>query len=239
MEHKDKIVAKINALLAKTTDNGASQAEMESALSMASKLMVQHFISEHDIKDSTIADKCVLKEVPISKMAYDVTLFYPVLAKLFDCKYYYNKKRIAFFGYKQDTELCAYFYSLIIRTCLHEVENFKKSENYTLLKNQYHGRTLISSFIKGFVIKVGEKMYEMYKNRESSLPPQYGLMISRKIKKVENEFQDHGVKIHTRKTSQEIRAELVAFDAGVQRGDSVNLIQGIEDKRSDLTLQLN
>ncbi len=45
----NKVLDKIRALLAKTTENGASENEMEQALIMARKLMAQHSIEESDI----------------------------------------------------------------------------------------------------------------------------------------------------------------------------------------------
>jgi hypothetical protein len=63
MSNKDKIYAKINALLSKTIDNGATKFEMESALLKANQLMLENFITENDLKDKSKVDSCVLIEV--------------------------------------------------------------------------------------------------------------------------------------------------------------------------------
>lgn len=183
MENPDKIKNKIKALLSKTTDNGATKEEMESALRKANKLMTDFFISEHDLQDSEIINKCVSEQFELTKSGFDLSLFYTDLADLFDCQYYYNSKRIVFFGHEQDVALCGYFYNVISKTCLKEKEIYLKSEKYLQLKNHHHGRTLSSSFIKGFLIEVASKMREMYEERERNIPETYGLIVIEKKKK--------------------------------------------------------
>ncbi|CAL2095837.1 conserved protein of unknown function [Tenacibaculum sp. 190524A02b] len=236
---REKIKAKIKALLAKTTDNGASKEEMEAALSKANQLMVSFFISEHDLKDPYIAEKCVLKEVPLVKSGYDLTNFYNSLTRLFDCHYYYNSKRIAFFGFEEDTELCGYFYNFIVKTCLKEKAKYMKSKDYAYLKQLYHGRTLAASFIKGFINGISSKMNKMYNDRKTELSSEkYSLMVIDKKTKVKDQFESLNMKIKSVSMKQ-IIAEESAFNQGKKIGKNINLVQGVNQSKKQSTLSLN
>lgn len=67
-EEKKAIKAKINALLAKNVENGATEAEANIALEKAQELMTKYMIaqSELEIKNT----KCVKLEVPIYPSNY-------------------------------------------------------------------------------------------------------------------------------------------------------------------------
>ena len=227
MENKERIKEKIKALLSKTIDNGATKQEMESALSKANQLMTAFFISEYDLKDDEVIEKCVLKQVEVTKTGFDLSLFYADLAFLFDCEHYFSSKKISFFGHEQDVELCCYFYNVITRTCLKEKEIYLKSDDFKRLKQRHHGRTLSSSFIKGFLVEVVYKMKEMYRDRKSNIPESYGLMVIEKIDKVKSEFKNLNNKIHYEKPKPLI-ATTDAFNSGSESGRQLNLIQGIE-----------
>jgi hypothetical protein len=237
MNEKDKIKLKIRALLSKTVENGATEAEAVSALSKANDLMLKYFISEHDLKDPFIGEKCVLKEIPIIYSGYDISIFYGYLSELFDCEHFYNHNRIAFFGFEQDTELCAYFYVVIIKACFREKDRYTKSCEYKKLKIRCHGRTLVSSFIKGFLIEISRKMKEMYVNRKSSIPQSMSLTIISKENRVKREFSECNFRLKTH-TSQ-LKGEKSAFDAGVEKGKDFQIIQGINQYESESLLQLN
>ena len=185
MNSKEKIKLKIKALLSKTTENGASEHEAIMALSKAKELMEQYFITESDVKNPFLGEKCVLKSTNLVKTNYDTALFYNELSKLFDCEYYFTGLKIYFFGFNQDAELCIYFYELILKACMNEKSKFMSSEDYRLLKSKYHGRTLVSSFIKGFLLSIARKMNKMYEERKSERSKnEYGIILYSKKNKV-------------------------------------------------------
>lgn len=237
-EEKDKIILKINALLAKNTDNGATEHEAITAMRVASSLMTKYFISEFDLKDPFVGKKCKMVEVPLIKTGYYTRLFYNDLVRLFDCKYFYNSRRITFYGFEQDAELCAYFYKLITRTVLKEKELYMKSPDYQYAKKYNHGRTVVSSFIKGFLYRVADKMEEMYKDKKSNIPQSHSLMIVEKTKKVEEQFVLLDLKITTQSMKKSILVD-EAFKAGEERGEEFQLTQGIADHNIDAVLKLN
>ena len=238
MNSKEKIKLKIKALLSKTTENGASEHEAIIALSKAKELMEQYFITESDVKNPFLGEKCVLKSTNLIKTNYNTSLFYNELAKLFDCEYYFTGLKIYFFGFNQDVELCIYFYELILKACMNEKIKFMNSEDYVLLKSKYHGRTLVSSFIKGFLLRIAQKMNKMYEERKSERSKnEYGIILYSKKNKVDNEFSNLNLSIKMER-SKDLNYERIAFRKGVLKGDGFSISQGINKSAKQNTLQI-
>ena len=238
MENKEKIKLRIRALLNKTVENGATEAEAIAALRKANELMVQYYISEHDLKDPFAGEKITLKETSLIKSGYDLTFFYPFLAQLFDCEYFYNPYRIAFFGFQEDVQLCDFFYTLIVKACLREKDRYMKSKEFKSLKQVYHGKTLAASFIKGFLLKVSDKMNEMYKNRKSTVPENMGLVLVQKSERVKSEYKKLDLTVRSAPT-RKLEYERIAFSSGVTQGNNFHITQGINQYQSESQIKLN
>lgn len=231
---KESIKKKIKALLSKTTDNGASKAEMESSLRKANQLMTEYFISENEIKDEMTKDKLLSKSFDMIKSAYDFKLFYHSLALLFDCKVYYNnrKNKITFFGHEQDVDLCGYFYEVIVLSTLRAKKEYLGSQKYNELKDLgYHGKTLTSSFVKGFLVEVSRKMKKMYEDKQSNIKKGTGVILYEKKKKVDDAFENLNLRLRTVKTK--ISGQTDSFSDGSSKGRNFNLNQGVNGSRKN------
>lgn len=238
MNNRESTKRRIKALLEKTTENGATEQEALSALKKAQELMLENFISENEINDPYLLEKCVFKETPIIKSRYNLTVFYASLCKLFDCEHYYNSKRITFFGFEEDTELCSYFYNFIIKACLSEKDNYMKSKAYKELSSHYHGKTLVASFIRGFLVGISLKMSEMYKNRTHKVSEEVGLMVLGKIEKVKEQFSAKDLNIRTVRDKGG-NYEAQAYVSGIEKGENTSLVQGIKDHKRESILILD
>ncbi|MFV0536789.1 MAG: DUF2786 domain-containing protein [Dysgonomonas sp.] len=237
MEKREKIKLKIKALLAKTTENGASEQEAISALRKAQELMLENFISEHEIKDPYLAEKCIFKKIDKIQSNYNLTVFLGCLSDLFDCEHYFSQKTVTFFGFEEDTELCAYFYSFIIKACFAEKDKYLKSDEYKRMKTFYSGRTLAASFIRGFLVAISRKMQEMYKARKQQVSHEVGLMVVDKINKVQEQFKQQNIKL--RNVTSSGNYEAAAYHSGAQKGNEVSLTQGINNSNKERTLMLD
>lgn len=224
MNNTDNIKKKIQALLNKNIENGATEAEAIAALTKATELMQQYYITENDLKEHFEVEKCELREIPKYKTAYKIDFWYNALSNLFDCQNYYTKTKVCFFGYKDDLDLCEYFYHVITRTAFKEAELFKKSNKYQMLKQYRSGRMLVSSFVKGFMAGIGDKMFEMYQNRKSTIPYEKSLVLVEKAAKVEKEFNDT---FNFKTVKSKITGVAEAFKQGVERGEQVELNRAI------------
>lgn len=233
MDNKEKIKLRIRALLAKTTDNGATESEMLEAMAKAAELMEKYFIDSNDLNDPFLGEKCVFGKTPIFKTKYTINYFYGYLARLFDCEYYYNQTEITFFGFENDVDLCLYFYKLIVKTCLSETEKYKASRDFRKhqLYTGSHTKTLINSFMKGFIIRVCKKLDDIYKSRQSERTTERGLILRTKDQKVKDAFEAENLKIRTVKSSKVSLSE-AGFRAGEKAGDNFSITQGIKSGQS-------
>lgn len=231
----ERAKSKINALLAKTVENGATEEEMNSALAKAAELMKIFFITEHDLKESIADEHCILAEEPLYRTTYIVNLFYYELAVLFDCKHFFNKERIAFYGFKQDTQLCVYFYRMIMQSCFKAKDVYRATQEFKAAKRQgYHAKTLVASFIKGYLLKVAAKLQDLYKDRQSNLEQSTGLMIIKEqLVQEQYDKEDFNVRVSN---PRELYYMQQAFEQGVQAGEDFEIIQGVD--ASDLEEQL-
>ena len=164
---KASIVAKIKALLAKTRDNGCTEAEAEAAAILASKLMQEYDIELKDTQDIE-QDKYGKRERDFAGGSWRRRSFHEVIntvgciAYYFDCKVWYNTKLI-YFGSKDDTEMSHEMTDMIRQAMDNAWEQNKEmvhSENPHI-----HGRALRSSFLLGMSRRLNEKFFELKTER--------------------------------------------------------------------------
>ncbi|MGM7552601.1 DUF2786 domain-containing protein [Myroides odoratimimus] len=242
-DQKLKVKAKIRALLNKTVENGASEQEAMLALKKANELMLENFICEHDL-EGVAPEKIIEVREPIVVTSYDFTWFYGDLARLFDCECFWTSGRkgdIVFFGFESDAKLAMYFYRLVMKAAFNSIEEYKKSFEYIHSKAFYgkHGKTLVSSFVKGFTIRLGQRLIEMYEQRKASIPYGMGLMVIQKDEQVKTEFNRQNPNLKSHKVNLD-NLEFTAFEAGKIDGDKVDLVQplngGLKDNVAQLTM---
>jgi len=224
---KDKIKKRINALLAKTKDNGCTEQEAMAAIMKAKQMMTDYFINDADLVDK---EECVLDSVDYVQGYW---LFISDLGKVFDCKVYKNKKQYFFFGFKSDVDMCLYFYSYIIRSCRAAVAQYKKTDEF-LEKRQYtSSKRLTGTFRNGFLHSIASKLSAMYAERKNGLKIGHGIVLLEKEKEVEQEFDKLGIKLHIKKRKF---SSGDSFDSGKSKGDNFNINQGVNSKNGTLGL---
>lgn len=233
MVDQKTIKNRITALLAKTTENGASEAEALAAMNKAKELMMQYYITENDLASPFAYEKCVFKKVSRIQSGYNLGGFLFELSRLFDCEHYYTSKTITFFGFEEDTELCAYFYTFIIRACMNAKKRYMQTEDYRMYKIGYHGRTLAAAFIKGFIYGISQKMKRMYEEREKDTPQEVGLMVIDKRNKVEQQYKEMNIKVNEVKSSAMIKV-YGAFCNGKEEAAKTELLRGVGTEKQNI-----
>lgn len=240
MDRRKKIKLKIQALLSKTTENGASEQEALAAISKAKKLMDNYFITEGDLSDPFLGEEHVLRETPLKKSGYDLSGFYFQLSELFDCKHFYNLERIAFFGFEADADLCVYFYNFIVEACLSAKKKYMRSEQYKLWKEYYHGRTLVASFIRGFMNGVSLRLREIHEEKRKEKhkvdSQSNNSLVVRKRSNVEEAFKNLNINI-TLVGANNSNYQAHAYLSGIDVGESLEINQGINNEKQTRLLK--
>ncbi|MFM7012567.1 MAG: DUF2786 domain-containing protein [Betaproteobacteria bacterium] len=242
---------KIAALLAKTIENGASEAEALIAMNKAGELMLQYNLSMDEV---TLRDeRCVTKYLSEPWGNRDALWHcFDGLSKFCGVKTWvhsYDRKRKswAFFGLESDVDLTLYLCRVILNAEKTELANYKDSEHY---RNYHaHRRTASRNFVAGFGGRLNSRLNAMAReNREAErkahayhaeqakgrmieadarvyteAPQGTALICLAKEEKIEAEFNRVGPKLRSTRATSSGRYDPTARDYGAQAGQRVNL----------------
>lgn len=159
-------LARLRALMAKTTANGCTEAEAHSAAEMLDKLLAAYEIELDEVE--VRSQECVM--ITIEAIANNgVRYSAKFVAEFCDCRYWIsNGTDIAFVGLTVDTEIVEYLMALFKRAIDRE------SADYTLLNAEYalcsgRGRSeMVHAFKVGLATRLGERLTELKSSRDFS-----------------------------------------------------------------------
>lgn len=233
MSEHDKTIKRINDLLNKTVENGATEAEAGAALELAQKLMAKHMIEESQLADHAKDKACKKITIPKFKTGYDTADLNEFIARAFDCRCWWNDHRgeVYFFGFGDDARLAAYFYNYLNNAIVNEAERYKKTFEYIDQKIMgFAPRTILSSFRKGMIRRLRNRLVELKASRVSNVVQTTGTnLVLVKDARVNDEYDALGLKLKSHRSNGEINSEQ-AYNDGKKRADAVNMAGGIEGK---------
>lgn len=237
MSETNSILKRINALLNKTVENGATEAEAASALQMAQKLMTQHMIEESQLSEFAKDKKCQTISCERFKTAYDTDALNGAIADAFDCKVWWQRTKVHFFGFGEDARLASYFYSYLNNAVVNESEKYKKSVQFYKQKRAgCHGRSILSSFRKGMLSRLIIRLDDLKQSRVSNIVKSTGKnLVIVKTDQVNDEYQSLNLKCKSKKVSWDVPLNL-AYRHWFDKGDGVNMAGGIEESEKPLHL---
>lgn len=160
----EKLIDKIQKLMRKTIDNGATEAEAETSLLIAQQLMAKHGIEMTEVieKAQEISDdeKVVENTTNYKKHSWWEIMLSDIIANNFRCYTYRRiggrQSSIVFYGQKKDAEVAKEIFSVYLTI----TENLAKKyvSNYpsgtrTKIKNTY-----IDGLLDGFSLKLRKQV---------------------------------------------------------------------------------
>ncbi len=231
-EDRARISAKIRALLAKTTENGATEAEAMAAAEKASELMGEYNLSMRDVQD--VKDESWGKRArPFGKGSsrrrhyHEVSNSMGAIAAFCDCKVWVSGGELVFFGTQTDTEIAHYMFDMLRETMDREYRRFEKSEAGRREK-QYgtHGKTMRAAFMLGFVVRVNARLRQMKAEREATMRAASvtgTALVVVKGQELARRFNALGVNPRTVAGNSGGRGNSTAMNAGKAAGDRANL----------------
>ena len=170
MSKLDSVKRKIQALAAKTTENGCSEAEALTAASMLNKLLQEYNLdmSEAMVRESEVE----MHEIDTKqKRMFPIFDTIPYIAELFNCEdvrthtnNYGGTIRYKFFGFQQDVIAATTLYKVIEIAVEQETKKFQLTEDYKEpVRCGVHWRQVKLSFQRGMVQRVNERLSSMTK----------------------------------------------------------------------------
>lgn len=165
----DKLKARIQALRAKTTENGCTEAEALSAAAKVAELLDRYDLSLTDVE---------IREAPCERRDYETRRNKRIplddcigaVANFCDCRVWREKNpagdtRYVFFGLRADIEVAHYLTELIDLAVRSELGRYKTTRDYQRFRHQDR-HMANASFTLGMVASIAEKLTAMKARRD-------------------------------------------------------------------------
>lgn len=227
---RDAIAHRIRSLLAKTVENGATEAEALAAAAKARQIMDAHRLSQSDIEIEAEPIDDIWIERPTEKKLSAVDLCASGIAKYTGTKSWYEwkngRRHWRVIGLKTDTEMARYLYTMLADTIARETKAFARVNDRVLgsaWRDGVETRRLNQSFSVGMARRINARLFEMAKTADAVAKTSTGTALVVVKDHVVTEYFD-GLSIKFSGSLGGPRARSAsAYNAGVEAGNRVNL----------------
>jgi hypothetical protein len=168
---RDKILQRIVKLRALAEDNGASEAEMNTALNMAANLMESYQVEEAEIAlaegEGRIVLEILTKTIDTSalngKQRHKIILCLSAIGAFTQTKCVYRQRsgEIIFTGHRPDIEMANYLTALVRSALDQEYESYRK-------RNVAVGYGAKTAFTVAMSNRISTRLYDMAREAEKS-----------------------------------------------------------------------
>lgn len=218
----EKTLNKIRAMLAKTVENGCTEEEAMSALTMAQIMMDEHEVTLEDLElgdEKAIIARSDLKDPQNVrwKLAYWVCQFTETYS-------YGHKKSIRFVGLKADVDFAIWLTETLSAFVHAKLKNYMWSNGYQKLQGATRNK-VINSFVLGCCSRINNKLVEMVKERKPSSNGT-ALVVAKKAL-IDDAIKDQNIKAaDNRGRKNKIIFEV--YKAGQEAGESASFGRPVE-----------
>lgn len=226
----DKLRGRIQALRAKTIDNGCTEGEALAAAAKVAELLDRYELSLTDIEiretqcEERVYETRLKKRIPIDECIGAIAAFC-------DCRVWREKNaageaRYVFFGLPADVEVAYYLTELIDGAVRAELGRYKVSAEYKRFRHQ--DRHLANaSFTLGMCASIADRLTAMKAERDGVIRSSGRGLVVLKAAVVDTELEKLGLKLRTIEAGPGRMISPDAYDAGGAAGESVALNPGI------------
>lgn len=205
-EQEAKLIEKLNKLLVITTENGATEAEAESALLKAQKLMHKYNIAmeklggEEKIEYSLEMMDHTIKASPRWPLS-------SIIARSFACRAIQTRGKIAFLGHKMDAKAAIEAFKFAWQVMKTNGEALQRERKATT--GDTHG--VFNTYAQGFLEGLKTRLDEQTTTLTIVVPPD-----------VDDEFKNRFPTVVSKKSSMSVNPiDVDAYVRGVKDGKSV------------------
>jgi hypothetical protein len=219
----DKLKTRIQALRAKTIDNGCTEDEALSAAAKVAELLDRHDLSLTDVE---------IREAPCERRVFETRRKKRIplddcigaVANFCDCRVWREKNeagesRYVFFGLRSDIEVAHYLTELLDTAVRSDLGRYKTTPGYRRFR--HHERHLANaSFALGMVASIADKLTAMKAARDTVNHSTGRDLVVIKASIVDAEFGKLDLNLRTRRGAGRM-VSLTAYEAGGVAGASL------------------
>jgi len=227
----DKLKTRIQALRAKTIDNGCTEAEVLSAAAKVAQLLDRYDLSLTDVE---------IREAPCERLEYETRRKKRIplddcistVANFCDCRVWREKTqagetRYVFFGLRSDIEIAHYLTELIDTAVRSELGRYKTAPGYGRFRHKER-HMANASFALGMVASIADKLTAMKAGRDKANSGSGRDLVVLKAALVGAEFGRLDLNLRMQRgTSRMVSTK--AYEAGGAAGASLALNPGIRE----------
>jgi hypothetical protein len=230
----DKLKARIQALRAKTIDNGCTEDEALSAAAKVAELLDRYDLSLTDVE---------IREAPCEQRAFETHRKKRIplddcigaIAHFCDCRVWREKNhageaRFVFFGLRSDIEVAHYLTELVDSAVRSEAGRYKTTREYQAFRhNERHLAN--ASFALGMVASIADRLTAMKAERDQVIQNSGRALVAVKAAVVDAEFEKLDLKLRAQRGGSRM-VSMAAYEAGGVAGASLAINPGIGSART-------
>lgn len=229
---RDTIARRVRALLAKTVENGATEAEAIAAAAKARQLLDEHRLSQADceIEAEPIDDVLIERPNDLKLAAVDYCL--TGIDAYCGVKTWFSKRggvrKVRCIGLRNDVDMAVYLYKMLASTIASEGARFARA-------NPGGGRRVKASFQVGMAARIDDRLHEMAKALNPVAKTASGTaLVVVKDRVVNDAFARLGIHLSGRWTGGISVKDGASYNAGRAAGDRVNLSRPVNSGSTGL-----
>jgi Protein of unknown function (DUF2786) len=219
----DGLKSRIQALRAKTVDNGCTESEALSAAAKVAELLDRYDLSLSDVEIRQAA--CEKREFEtFRKKRVPLDGCIGAIAHFCDCRVWREKNaggntRYVFFGLRADVEVAHYLTEMIDAAVRGELGRYKTTKAYQRFRhNERHMAN--SSFTFGMVGSIADKLMAMKEARDAANETTGRSLVVLKTAVVDAELKKLNLNLRASRAARRMVSE-AAFEAGGAAGTSL------------------
>lgn len=233
----DNIKKRIQALSAKTVDNGCTEAEALAAMEKIGSMLAEYNLSMSEVELREESENCIQDclEIKGKNINNNIGTLLSSISIFTDtkCWIYWNKITVKyiFFGLESDVKSATYLLSVCTSAMINESYKYVKSLN---LVGQGKHRSPQNNFQKGFASRIYGRLYEIKQNNKKQQAASTGTaLIVLKDQLVKQEYENLSLNLQAC-SSAKTSYDSDAIQAGQHAANKFNLNNPIENRRNGL-----
>lgn len=208
--------------MAKTIENGCTEAEAMSALSMASAMMDAYEVTEADLQD-TKTESAIKEEMKDMRDPHHIRANLTVAiskftnTKCYRSEYKPQKFKYNFVGLVSDVEFAIWLTETLTTFIQKELKNYIWANNYTPLPPNQK-RPIIMGFVLGCANRINARLLELIKTSEVKASSNGNALVVIKHELIQRKMNELGLDLRQSR-SRSTRTDGDAYGAGKAAGD--------------------